>query len=111
MPIIYPKRIRDRFHDINLELLKQAILDDGFEYIRDGGFRPEDPPFTFSNYLFYHNPTTKMSIRVGYNYPFLNKYDTVFEIMWAKEGDSWWTDITPDCRKKKWRKIMRSYNN
>ena len=110
MPIIYPKRIRRRMADIDLNLLKQAILDEGFEYVRDGGFRPEDEPFKFSNYLFYYNPTTKMSIRVGYNYPMFGTNDKVFEIMYAKCGDQWWTDITPDCRQYKWRKIMRCYN-
>ena len=111
MPIIYPTKIRRRMSNIDLDLLKQAILDEGFEFVRDGGFRPEDEPFKFSNYLFYHNPKTGMGIRVGYDYPIFGKYDRVFEIMYAKKEDQWHTDITPDCRQPKWRKIMRDYNN
>lgn len=107
MPVIYPSKIRKRMNDIDLELLKKAILDDGFEYVRDGGFRREDEPFEFSNYLFYHNPNTEMGIRVGY----WRGSKIVFEITYVKKEDNWWTDITPDCRKEKWRKIMRSYNN
>ena len=109
MPVIYPAKIRRKMANIDLELLKQAILDEGFKFLRDGGFRPEDEPFKFSNYLFYSNPKTGTQLRIGYDYPTFSKYDMVFEICYVNAGDEWWTDITPDCRQKRWRKIMRNY--
>ena len=39
MPIIYSKRIRRNMANIDLNLLKKAIVEDGFKFIRDGGFR------------------------------------------------------------------------
>ena len=111
MPVFYPKKIRRQLADIDLNLLKKAIIEDGFKFVRDGGFRKDDKPFKFSNYLFYRNDETKTSIRVGYNYPLLGNNDVVFEICYATDDCSWWTDITPDCREKKWRKVMRKYNN
>lgn len=110
MPVIYPAKIRKRMNNIDLELLKKAILDEGFEFVRDGGFRPEDEPFKFSNYLFYRNKTG-VRLRIGYNYPMIVNRNVVFEIMYSRPGDSWWRDITPDCRQVKWRKIMIDYNN
>ena len=109
MPIIYPKRIRRRFTDIDLELLKKAILDDGFEFVRDGGFRKEDKPFKFCNYLFYKNPKTGILLRVGYDYPIIGKENVIFEICYAEKNHNWWIDVTPDCRQNKWRKVMRKY--
>lgn len=110
MPVIYPKKIRQKFNNIDLELLKKAIIEDGFEFVRDGGFRPEDEPFKYSNYLFYTNKSTGESLRVGYNYPLFGKDNKVFEIMYAGKGCTWWTDVTPDMRKAKWRKVMRNLN-
>ena len=106
MPVIYKTRERRRLHAVDLEKLKQKLIDLGYEFIRDGGFRPEDEPFKFSNYLFYHNPKTKTSYRIGYNYPLLGKINVIFEIMHAKEGDSWWTDIIPDYRKAFWKDVI-----
>ena len=91
---------------IDLNLLKKAIVEDGFKFIRDGGFHKNDKPFKFSNYLFYHNDDTNISLRVGYSYPFIGKHNLVFEICYALDDHSWWTDITPDCRQNKWRKVM-----
>lgn len=109
MPIYYPAKIRRRFADIDLELLTKAILNDGFVYIRDGGFSPDDEPFKYSNYRFYKHPKTGMRLRIGYDYPIICGYDKVFEICYCEKNDTWWTDITPDCRKTKWRKIMKKY--
>lgn len=106
MPVLYKTRERRRLQAVDLEKIKQKLIDLGYEFIRDGGFRPEDEPFKFSNYLFYHNPKTKASYRIGYNYPFLGKINVIFEIMHAKEGDSWWTDIIPDYRKQFWKDVM-----
>ena len=107
MPIIYSKRIRRNMANIDLNLLKKAIVEDGFKFIRDGGFRKDDKPFKFSNYLFYRNDETNTRLRVGYSYPFYVKHDLVFEICYATGDNSWWTDIIPDCRQNKWRKVMR----
>lgn len=87
MPIIYPKRIRKKFHSLNLEKIKESLTNKGYKFIRDGGFKPEDEPFKFCNYLFYKNPDTNISVRVGYNYPLFNKENVVFEICWAKKND------------------------
>ena len=110
MPVIYPKKIRRRFANIDLELLKKAILDDGFEFVRDGGFGKDDEPFKFCNYLFYKNSKTGMALRVGYDYPILGNENVVFQICYVKKNHNWWTDVTPDCRQNKWRKVMRKYN-
>ena len=106
MPVIYKTRERRRLHAVDLEKLKNKLIKLGYEFIRDGGFRPEDEPFKFSNYLFYHNPKTKASYRIGYNYPLLGKINIIFEIMHANEGDSWWTDIIPDYRKPFWKDVI-----
>ena len=58
MPIIYPKNIRRKFRSLDLDKLKNRLIELGYEFIRDGGFRPEDEPFKFSNYLFYEHPET-----------------------------------------------------
>ena len=107
MPKIYTKNIRRHMANIDINLLNKAIIEDGFKFIRDGGFRKDDKPFKFCNYLFYHNDETNTSLRVGYSYPFIGKHDVVFEICYSTDDHSWWTDIIPDCRQNKWRKIMR----
>ena len=113
MPVIYPKKIRRAFKSIDLEVLKNEIINNGFTFVRDGAFRPEDEPFKFSNYLFYVNNETGMNLRIGYNYPilFLNKNprNVVFEICYCPKDHGWWTDITPDFRQTKWRKISDKY--
>lgn len=106
MSIIYSKRIRRNMANIDLNLLNKAIVEDDFKFIRDGGFHKDDKPFKFCNYLFYYNDETNTRLRVGYSYPFIGKQDLVFEICYATDGDSWWRDITPDCRQNKWRKVM-----
>lgn len=110
MPKIYPKKIRKALQSIDLEILKNEIINNGFTFIRDGGFRPEDEPFKFSNYLFYEHTETRMKIRVGYDYPILNRRNVVFEICYCPKDHEWWTDITPDFRKNKWRIISDRYN-
>ena len=109
MPVIYPKKIRRKMLDIDLNLLKKAIEEDGFMFVRDSGFRKDDEPFKNSNYLFYRNHDKKISLRVGYDYPLFGKNDVIFEICYATDDCSWWMDVTPDCRKNKWRKVMRKY--
>ena len=52
MPVIYKTRERRRLSAIDLEKLKNKLIKLGYEFVRDGGFRPEDKPFKFSNYLF-----------------------------------------------------------
>lgn len=113
MPIIYPKKIRMAFKSIDLEVLKTEIVNNGFTFVRDGGFKPEDEPFKFSNYLFYINNETGMRLRIGYNYPILilnkNPRDIIFEICYCAKNHGWWTDITPDFRQTQWRKISDRY--
>ena len=114
MPVIYPKKIREALRSIDLEVLKNEIINNGFTFIRDGGFKPEDKPFKFSNYLFYINNETGMKLRVGYNYPLLmikgNERNIIFEICYCPKDFGWWTDITPDFRKNEWRIISDRYN-
>ena len=111
MPVIYPKAIRRKFQSLNLELIKESLAEEGYDFIRDGGFTKNDKPFKFCNYLFYKHPKSKTRIRVGYDYPsILNNKNRVFEICYAKQGDEWWTDIVPDFREKKWRKISEWYS-
>lgn len=113
MPIIYPKKIRRKFKSLELDILKNRLIELGYKFIRDGGFKPEDEPFKFSNYLFYEHPETGMNIRIGYDYPilFLNKNpkNIIFEICYCPKGNGWWMDITPDFRQTKWRKISDKY--
>jgi hypothetical protein len=66
MPVIYTKKIREALGSIDIEKLKHEILNRGFKYIREGGFR-EDEPFKFSNYIFYTHPDSKMDIRIGHH--------------------------------------------
>lgn len=108
MPIIYKTRERRRLHAVNLEKLKNKLIDLGYKFIRDGGFRPEDEPFKYSNYLFYKHPATEKSIRIGYNYPLIGNKNVIFEICYAKKGDGWWTDTIPDYRKKVWRDVKEN---
>ena len=108
MPIIYKTRERRRLHAVDLEKLKSKLIEMGYLFIRDGGFRPEDEPFKFSNYLFYKHPQTNKAIRIGYNYPFLdNNRNIIFEICFANKDDKWWQDIIPDYRKEFWKFVMR----
>lgn len=115
MPVIYPKKIRKAFRTIDLEVLKNEIINNGFTFIRDGAFRPEDEPFKFSNYLFYINNETGMNLRIGYNYPLLklngNEREVIFEICYCPKNYGWWLDITPDFRKNEWRIISDNYKN
>jgi len=111
MPIIYPKPIRRKLNSLNLEKVKKSLLDDGYEFIRDGGFRPEDEPFKLCNYLFYRNPQTKVDVRIGYDYPwFTNNKNVIFEICYATTGMKQWRVVTPDFRKPKWRKLSDLYD-
>lgn len=109
MPVIYPKNIRRKLESLNLEKVKESLVNKGYEYIRDGGFRPEDEPFKFCNYLFYQHPETKVKIRVGYNYPWLIDRNVIFEVCYARETDEWWTDVTPDFRRSVWREVSDLY--
>lgn len=113
MPIIYPKKIRMAFKSIDLEVLKNEIINNGFTFVRDGGFRVEDEPFKFSNYLFYINNENGMRLRIGYNYPLLmltgNERNVIFEICYCPKDYGWWISITPDFRKNKWRIISDKY--
>lgn len=108
MPVIYKKNIREALASIDIENLKNEILCRGFEYIREGGFRKEDEPFKFSNYIFYTHPDSKMRIRIGHHKEsWMN--NAVFEICYCPAGTKWWIDITPDFRKKEWRKVSSWY--
>ena len=109
MPIIYPKSIRRKFASLNLEKVKKSLDNEGYKFIRDGGFRPEDEPFKYSNYLFYKNPETQVAVRVGYNYPIFNDKNNIFEICYAKSTDNWWIDVTPDFRKDDWKEVSDWY--
>lgn len=113
MPVIYPAKIRRALKSIDLEVLKNEIINNGFIFVRDGGFRPEDEPFKFCNYLFYEHPETGMNLRIGYDYPILlmnkNPRGIIFEICYCPKNHGWWTDITPDFRRTKWRKISDKY--
>jgi hypothetical protein len=55
-----------------------------------------------------------MRLRIGYNYPILllnkNPRDIIFEICYCPKNHEWWTDITPDFRRTKWRKISDRYS-
>lgn len=106
MPIIYKKKIREALASIDIEKLKNEILSRGFMYIREGGFRKEDEPFKFSNYIFYTHPDSKMKIRIGHN-TWLN--NALFEISYCPDGGEWWISITPDFRKAEWRKVSSWY--
>ena len=109
MPVIYPKAIRRKFQSLNLEKVKESLLNKGYEFVRDGGFRPEDEPFKFSNYLFYSNNKTGVRIRIGYDYPIVGVKNNIFEICYAKIGDSYWIDVTPDFNKNVWREVSDWY--
>jgi hypothetical protein len=108
MPVIYKKKIREALASIDIEKLKNEILCRGFEYIREGGFKKEDEPFKFSNYIFYTHPDSKMRIRIGHHKE-LWMNNAVFEICYCPDGMKWWTDITPDFRKAEWRKVSSWY--
>ena len=110
MPIIYPKSIRRKFASLNLKKVKESLINKGYEFIRDGGFRPEDEPFKFSNYLFYKNPETQVAVRVGYKYPIFNSKNNIFEICYAKPTDKCWNDITPDFRRFEWKEVSDWYS-
>ena len=108
MPVIYSKKIRLALASIDIEKLKNEILNRGFEYVREGGFRKEDKPFKFSNYIFYTHPDSKMMLRIGHNTEaWIN--NNIFEICYCPDGMEWWIDITPDFRKKEWRKVSNRY--
>ena len=110
MPVIYPKSIRRKFISLNLDKVKDSLINQGYQFIRDGGFRPEDKPFKFSNYLFYKHPKTNVEVRIGYDYPFLNNQNIIFEICYATPKMHWWTDVTPDFRRSEWREVSDWYN-
>lgn len=107
MPIIYKTRERRRLHAVDLEKLKSKLIEEGYIFIRDGGFKPEDEPFKFCNYLFYNHPQTTKSIRIGYNYPLIGNKENIFEICYANKNDKWWNDIIPDYRKEFWKNVIR----
>lgn len=111
MPVIYPKSIRRKFSSLNLDKVKDSLINYGYQFIRDSGFRPEDKPFKFSNYLFYKHPKTNVEIRIGYDYPLLNSKNVIFEICYATPKIRWWTDVTPDFRRSEWREVSDWYNN
>lgn len=111
MPVIYPKQIRRKLSSLNLEKVKESLADNGYEFMRDGGFRPEDEPFKYCNYLFYRNNQSKIDIRIGYYYPWITAdRNIIFEICYATPGMKCWTDVTPDFRKPKWRKVSNLYD-
>lgn len=110
MPIIYPKRIRKKLHSLNLEKVKESIMKNGYKFIRDGGFRKDDKPFKFCNYLFYLHPETQTAIRIGYDYPlFGNRNNIIFEICYAKNGQQWWTDVIPNFSQTCWKEVSDWY--
>ena len=110
MPVIYPKSIRRKFASLNLEKVKEILVNEGYKFVRDGGFTPEDEPFKFSNYLFYEHPKTHVAVRVGYDYPILgNKKNIIFEICYAKPNDKYWNDVTPDFSKNCWKEASDWY--
>ena len=106
MPVIYKTRERRRLYAVDLEKLKNKLIKLGYEFIREGGFRPEDKPFKFSNYLFYQHPKTNKAFRIGYNYPLIGNKNTIFEICYAHKRDEWWTYIIPDYRKPFWKDVI-----
>ena len=108
MPTIYTKNIRRALASIDIEKLKNEILNRGFEYIREGGFRKEDKPFKYSNYIFYTHPDSKMMLRIGHHTEAWVD-NAVFEICYSPDNMEWWIDITPDFRKPEWRKISNRY--
>lgn len=110
MPILYKTRERRRLNAVNLEKLKNKLISEGYKFTRDGGFRPEDEPFKFSNYLFYDKVDTDEHYRIGYNYPLIGKRNVIFEICYWKTGYGWaWRDIIPDYRKQFWKDVMEDY--
>lgn len=109
MPVIYPKTIRRKFSSLNLEKVKESLKNNGFEFVREGGFRPEDKPFKFSNYLFYFNKDTGTNIRIGYDYPFISSKNHIFEICYTKIDDKWWTDVTPNFSRNCWKEVSDLY--
>lgn len=112
MPVIYPKKIKDKLDSISLGLLHRELILLGYQFIREGGLE-ENKPFQFSNYLFYKHPVTSMDIRIGYErFPRLDgtyKNLGIFEICYCPRYCGSWLDITPDFRQKQWRKISRNY--
>ena len=52
-----------------------------------------------------------MMLRVGYDYPILGNENVVFQICYVKKNHSFWSDVTPDCRQNKWKKVMRTIKN
>lgn len=109
MPVIYPKSIRRKFASLNLDKVKESLVKHGFEFIRDGGFRSEDEPFKFSNYLFYRNSETQIDVRVGYNYPIFGNKNLIFEICYATPTIGWWTDVIPNFSKNEWKEVSDWY--
>jgi hypothetical protein len=109
MPVIYPKSIRRKFSSLNLEKIKESLNNNGFKFVREGGFRPEDEPFKFSNYLFYFNKDKGTNIRIGYYYPFISTKNLIFEICYAEKDDKWWTDVTPNFSRNCWKEVSDLY--
>ena len=110
MPVIYSNSIRKKFSSLSLNKVKDSLINHGYKFIRDGGFHPEDKPFKFSNYLFYKNPETLVTIRIGYDYPIIGKKNVIFEICYTKPDINWWIDVTPDFRRPEWREVSDLYN-
>ena len=107
MPIIYPTRERRRIKAVDLEKLKNKLVSLGFVFTRDGGFRPEDKPFKYSNYLFYDKKDTNEHYRIGYDYPLFGSKNSIFEICYWKSGYGWgWHDLIPDYRKQFWKDVI-----
>ncbi len=111
MSVIYPKAIRRKLSSLNLDKIKDSLINHGYQFIRDGGFRPNDEPFKFSNYLFYKHPKTNVAIRVGYNYPIIGNKNIIFEICYANPDMKYWRDVTPDFRRLMWREVSDLYSN
>lgn len=109
MPIIYPKKIREKLQSLNLEKVKESLVKNGYKFVRDGGFRKDDKPFDFCNYLFYIHPETKTKIRVGYDYPLYGNRNIIFEICYAENGEQWWTDVTPNFSRTCWKEVSDWY--
>ena len=109
MPIIYPKRIRKKLYSLNLEKVKESLTKNGYKFIREGGLRKDDNPFQFCNYLFYRNPKTKISIRVGYDYPFIGNRNTIFEKKKKKNKEQWWTSVVPNFSQSCWKEVSDWY--
>jgi len=87
-------------HTLVFDRLEKAILDNGYEFVREKENR-------FWNYRFYSNDKKKKNLRIYYD----NSNKHVREISWSTYDDpEEWHEIKPDCRKPNWRKLFTKYD-